>query len=192
MKFILLFIIFPIIAYSQDCKTLNQINSFKGIKFGQTLPQPLIKYFRKSGQFYFLKNDINLDPPKSYHDFNGFYFENMSLDLFDDSIVYSAAIWSTLDAVDSQQIEDHQPLLKYANLVREITELFGDSTYTEEKYDNYSSLFGAEFKTVWKCDKTKIELTVTYGSTTIEVNSIEIVFTSIELEKKKKLQQLTK
>jgi hypothetical protein len=192
MKYIFFFLFVPFSTFCQDCKTLNQMTSFKGINLGRPLPQSIKKYFKKSDNFYFLKDDINLEASVSYHDFNGFYFQNMALDLLNDSIICSISIWSSFDAIDSQQIKNHQPVLKYINLAREITELFGDSTRTEEKYDEYSSLFGTDFKTVWQCDKIKIELTITYGSTTKELNNIAINFVSTEFEKKKKLQQLSR
>jgi hypothetical protein len=157
MKYILLLSRFLIISitqiFAQDCKALNEFNSFQGIKFGEQFTDSLKKYFKfeifdsDSIQNYSLewkmlsKNNSLFQKCYKWIQFGDNLFSNLTINCLTDGRVYEFTLMKVYDKNDIPSLEDSIEIVikrlpkTFIRATEEITSLFGEMTRTEDKND---------------------------------------------------------
>src|ERR1700730_3450542 len=141
MKVLSSFLFFLIIIFScnaQDCNTLNEFNSFHGLRFGQEFPDSLKQYFSILDQTSsYIDYDLNEKKLKSQTTiFNKFYkwfyfgetFSDLSISCLRDGKIFRFELRKFPRGEDSVEVRNNKFPDSFLNISDEVTSLFGKST----------------------------------------------------------------
>lgn len=195
-------------SFAQDCKSLNNFNSFHGIKFGQYLADSVKKYFKfemLNGNYDSSSIDYSLDQKilekdngifekfyKWFH-FGGSIFSEFTVECLPDGRVFKIDLTRYYKKNDFASREDSIEIINkklpktFINASDEVTSLFGQMSRTESEND----ILGHNLYRIWDCEKTKIVLNLVHSDSEpplkMYVLIIELSFIDKELEKIHKL-----
>lgn len=190
---------------AQDCKALNDFNSFHGIKFGQLFSDSIKKYFQEDKEdpsyIDYILDRENLQNKNElfkkfykWFNFGESWFSSFTTSCLTDGKVYEFSLIKIYNKNDISSIEDSIEIVNerlpktYIKATEEITSLFGKMTKTETEND----ILGSHFKRIWECEKNKIELSLWYkNDSNLKYPSFTLVtnltITNKELDKNRKL-----
>jgi hypothetical protein len=186
-------------TYSQNCHILDDLTTFKGLKFGNKLPDDLIKKLGESSKRGNTKNlfleDIatgNLSTKyKKLFRFGIFFFSDVAIDATQKNELYKISLFRKLTKEDLQYISEKQLPVSFNDIVNEFTNTFGTPTKnTIEPEDVFTKVLGRNIIYNWECKKMKLELKMTFGSNTSHLNTITVTIIDSEKEKVEKINQL--
>ena len=213
-------LIFAVIANSsfksiaQDCETLNNFNSFHGIRFEYKIPDSLksafkeeVKYDSNPYKSYYLEYDAivgNKDLSNKFQKwfvFGDEIFTKIYITCLLDDRVYQIMLMNIYSSKDLfNNIDDSIEIVKkrlppmFLNANRQLKSLFGDPTRTNQDSD----LFANYYENFWECEKQNIELRLIYHNNITGANPTglllitDLIFTNNKLAKIEKLDELQK
>ncbi len=203
MKFfplITLIFITALEAVGQDCKTLNDFNSFHGLKFGQQFTDSIKQYFdtlEKQASYI----DYSLDEKKLENKielFNKFYkwfyfgetFSTISVSCLSDGRIFEFSLFVSPRGEDSIAAVNNKVPPIFIKISDEISSLFGKMTNSK----NENTSLGHSLSRIWECEKNKVDLTLYYDNQysnsayPLFTLMIDLSITNKDLEKTQKLK----
>lgn len=186
----------PLNLKSQDCTSINNFTSYRGIKFGEPLPNKFRSYFTSStlnedssffSNFSYYKkggeeNYYLPDSIKRLLDF-GIKAESMAIAATKKGEIFCIYLRKDWTDWDSSAVKEGKIPISYKNATDLLSSLFGN-TY-KEFVENDNLEIGYYFRRVWECDRMKISLTL--NNSLLKGFNIEIV--DKKLEKKHKIDK---
>jgi len=194
MKWLLVYLIFlSFNSFGQDCKTLNNLNGFHGVRFGKPFPDSLKMYFQvvddKQADSTFDLFNHTIENKPSYGKLSSFlllgdYFEITSF-FISNGKVYSVMLVKPMNSEDSAYLKLNKQPIFNQNVSAELVSLFGKPTKKERK----DITFGEAIVESWECNKIKIEFGINIFYTGRSHYYLSI--TDINLEKIQKIKKLS-
>lgn len=182
---------------SQDCGTLDSLNSFHGLKLGETIPADLEKALNHANGYYAI--DFDSLSPNNQNKFSFLFkflerkFETILFQVSSKEEVYSIHLWSPLDFMDSIDISHNKSPDSFNMLYYKFISLFGKVSRTEEENNPvlYNST-GIIFKYIWECKDIRLTLTLSRAAEDKRLNTTEVIITDKNIEKQVALSKLRK
>ncbi len=190
---IFVFLFITTIIRGQDCSYLNELNRFHGLRFGESIPDSLLRSFWKSDNTYFLDRDSIKTKGRNYLEkFFKFTSDIPQFSLFavtvgGDKKVYSVYQSDKLSKLDSLEITVSKLPSKFKYLLDEIRSMVGKETRTEKFEKNNIDNFWSKIAYIWECEKNRLELSLTYDGV-FDGISVEII--NIGLERLEKIRKI--
>jgi hypothetical protein len=185
--------LFGFSSYGQKCEILNEFTSFRGFKFGATIPDSIKKFgfegprskYHKAFLFGVnLKENTAAFKKKlnSWLWVNG-QFTDFNIYCLNDDRIYSIVLMKDFEEIDSIQFSKRQYPQFYENVSLELINLFGNSTKEEV---NKNEKVGNAILRTWDCDKVYIELSFCPNCA---INFFSLSITNKDLEARIKLEE---